>query len=448
METTITQINEVEYELSVSAGAEELKPEIDKSIRSQRGKVNLKGFRPGKVPFSMVKNLVGEAIAFEFIEKRILETYEAEVLKPESYDVIGMPNITLLDFKMDGDLNAKLRFGVRPSFELNDLSKVTIPKVVHKVEDKEIDEQIHKMRLDRADLRTRDEGGIEDSDWVKIDLQHLDKESNAPIIGDREEGVSFFMDDENLKDELREALLGKKAGDAFRVNLPMEEDADPTKKKESAETAPPEPYEVLVQEVQIRELPELDEVFIKEVTRDEAEDEKGLRDHLKSLIEESWQRQSRELLQGEFRLKLLELHEFPVPENAVESQMNAYIEDMKKRNDGQLPEGFDVDAFREANNEDVVKQIRWMLIRDKIVKDEELEVSDEDYNNYFKKMAGDNEDLVGSMRSYYENAGMLDNLTFQLMDDKLQDTLESKFKIKEMDIEKYKKELEKRKDDA
>ena len=444
METAITQINEVEYELSVSAGAEELKPEIDKNIRSQRGKVNLKGFRPGKVPFSMVKNLVGEAIAFEFIEKRILETYETEVLKPEAYDVIGMPNITQLDFKLDGDLNAKLRFGVRPSFELTDLSKVTIPKVVHKVEEKEIDEQIHKMRVDRADLRTRDEGGIEDSDWVKIDLQHLDKESNTPIIGDREEGVSFFMDDEKLKDELRDALLGKKAGDAFRVNLPMEEDTDPAMKEEKEEAAPPEPYEVLVQEVQIRELPELDETFIKEVSREEAEDEKGLREHLKNLIEDSWQRQSSELLQGEFRLKLLELHDFPVPENAVESQMSAYVEDLKKRNEGQFPEGFDVEAFREANRDDVVKQIRWMLIRDKIVKDEGIEVEDEDYNNYFKKLAGDNEDLVGSMRSYYENAGMLDNLTFQLIDDKLQQTLESKFKIKEMDLEKYKKELEKR----
>ena len=112
METTLTKISDVEFELEIRAEAEELKPELDKALKIQRGRTQAKGFRPGKVPMSLVKKLYGEALAYGVAEKHVQEVYEKELLDNDDYAIIGQPTLTELDFSLDSDLRAVIQFGV------------------------------------------------------------------------------------------------------------------------------------------------------------------------------------------------------------------------------------------------------------------------------------------------------------------------------------------------
>jgi len=249
MQTEIKEISSVEYELRLHVPAEELQPELDRLLRQIRAHVQLKGFRPGKAPLSLVKKLYGDEVALELAERKIREALEQAVLEPGTYRVIGRPRVLRLDYKPDADLHAVLRFGVRPEFELKPLDQETIPHLVHQVTDEEVEEAIKRLQKEEAelvDLPADTPLGAED--YAVVDLQRLDEATGAPIIGEKEEGVSFFLDDPRLREELRQALLGKKAGETVRVDLPHGDE-------ETGEPAHAHRYEVRVRETKRRELP-------------------------------------------------------------------------------------------------------------------------------------------------------------------------------------------------
>ncbi len=449
MQTTIKQITPVEYELQIEATAQDLAPKINKSLKAQQSQISLKGFRKGKVPLSILKKRFGESLVLEVIEREVLGIFQKEVMDSGEHKVIGMPSFDKFDYKLDGDLNATLKFGVHPEIEIQDISKETIMKLVHEVTDEEIDKEIKQIRLQDAELAVREKGGIKDSDYVTIDMQRLDPATNTPIIGEREEDVSFFLDDEKLKDALRAGLIGKKAEETFRVDLPLEENetnpSDEEKPTSELLVLPGEgdevakaPYEVLVKEVKERNLPELDAEFIKKVAGEDVEDEEGLRDFIKNRIEKGFGEESRKLLESELMTRMLELHEFQVPEAAIDIFVNSFAEDIKRRNNNELPENFDYPSFREANKDYAEQQARWKLIRDTIVEQQSFEVTDEDRKEYFVEVSGGNEETAAAFENYYKSmSGAMDMINEQLLSKKLFGYLSDQVTLDEKNQEEY-----------
>lgn len=435
MQTTINQITPVEYELQIDATAQDLAPKINKKLREQRAGMSLKGFRKGKVPMSLLKKMFGESLVIDVVERSILQVFQDEVIEPGEHKVVGMPSFGDFDYKLDGDLHATLKFGVHPEIEIKDVSSEKIMKLVHEVTDEEIEKEIKQLQMRDAELSDRTKGGIKETDYVTIDMQRLDPESNAPIIGEREEDVAFFVDDEKLKEALRENLKGKKVDATFRVDLPQEEEGMPAEDAANAERIP---YEVLVKEVKERTLPELDAEFIKQATREEAEDEAGLKTFIKSQIERSYEEESRKLLESELMTRMLELHDFPVPNAAIDVFVNSFVEDIKRKNNNELPEGFDYASFSAANRDYAEQQARWKMMRDTMVEKESLEVTDEDRKEYFLEVSGGNEETASSFEQYYKSmSGAMDMINEQLLSKKLFSHLSSLVTLEEMNKDAY-----------
>ncbi len=455
VQTTIKQINPVEYELQIEATAADLAPKINKSLKAQQSRISLKGFRPGKVPLSLLKKRFGESLVIEVIEREVLTIFQDEVMEPGEHKVIGMPSFDKFDYKLDGDLNATLKFGVQPEIEIQDISKEEILKLVHEVTDEEVEKELKQIMLRDAELAPREKGGIEETDHVTIDMQRLDPSTHTAIIGEREEDVAFFVDDEKLKDALRAGLIGKKADESFRVELPIEEQEQPNEEKPSSEllVVPGEgdvataPYEVFVKEVKSRNLPEMDAEFIKKVGGEDVEDEEGLRGVIKERIEKSFNEESRKLLESELMTRMIELHEFQVPEAAIDIFVNSFAEDIKRRNNNELPENFDYAAFREANKDYAEQQARWKLIRDTIVEQQGFEVSDDDRKEYFVELSGGSEETAAAFENYYKSmSGAMDMINEQLMSKKLFGYLSEQVKLDEKNQDEYMEALKARRE--
>lgn len=458
MQTTIKQITPVEYELQIEATAKDLEPKINKSLKAQQAQISLKGFRPGKVPLSILKKRFGESLVIDVIEREVLTIFQDEVIEPGEHKVVGMPSFGDFDYKLDGDLNATLKFGVHPEIEVKDVSGEKILKLVHEVADDEVEKELKGILLREAELSVREKGGIADTDYVTIDMQRLDPSTNTPIIGEREEDVSFYLDDEKLKEALREGLLGKKADDSFRVDLPIEDEAaggDDEEKPSSellivpgeGEAAPRAPYEVFVKEVKERSLPELDAEFIKKVGGEDVEDEKGLKEVIKSRIEKSYDEESRKLFESEMMTRMIEMHDFPVPNAAVDVFVNSFLEDIKRRNNNEIPEGFDYNAFREANKDYAEQQAKWKLLRDTIIEQQGIEVGDEDRTAYFTELSGGNEETAGAFENYYKSmSGAMDMINEQLLSKKLFAYLADEVTLEEKNKDEYMEALQARRE--
>ena len=203
METSITQLSPVEYELDIRANRDALEERIDRALRKIRPSIQMKGFRPGKVPIGMVKRLHGQAVAYEVVDQLIQETYKAEVLDSPEHDVLGQPTIKELEYEPDGDLRALVQFGVRPDVALADLSGEKITRLTHEVTDEEVGREIENLRARAASFDTHDEPAGED-DFVVVDLQQLDMETGTPLVGSKQEGVAFYLGAEEVD---QQALL-------------------------------------------------------------------------------------------------------------------------------------------------------------------------------------------------------------------------------------------------
>lgn len=435
MQTQIKQVSPVEYELEIHATAADLEPELQKALRTQQGRTQLKGFRPGKVPLTLVKKMYGRALAYELADRTVQQTYESEVLESGAYQVLGQPKLTRLDYDVDSDLNAVIRFGTRPEVTFEDLSGETLPKLVHPVTDEEVDKALERLRRENADLASIEDEPIGPEDHVIVDLQQIDDETGTPIIGSREEGTAFFLDDERLQDQLRDAIVGKKAGDTFRVELPHGH----------GDHVHTHRYEVTIKEAKRRELADLDDEFAKEATNNRLETLDALRQELKDQLQRQWENESRELLEGMMIQRLLERHPVPVPESIIETFLDQFVEDVKQRNEGKLPAGFNEEAFRTANREEAERQARWMILRDALIEQENLSVSDEELDAFFEEAAGESPGIPAEMlRQYYQQMNLLERVRQRKLSDKVYDVLQSRFNIVEKDREAYEQDLQER----
>lgn len=430
METTLTKISDVEYELEIRAEAEELKPELDKALKIQRGRTQAKGFRPGKVPMSLVKKLYGEALAYGVAEKHVQEVYEKELLDNDDYAIIGQPTLTELDFSLDSDLRAVIQFGVRPEFELEDLSTISLPKLKVNVTEDEIEEQLQAFRRSRADLVPTEEPAGE-GDQVVFDSQELDLETDTPVIGMRDEAREVFLDDD-LTAVWKDSLMGRKAGDTFRVDIPHGE----------GEHSHIHRFEISVREVKNRDLPDLDDETVAELTDGNMESVDELRERLTEELVNQTEQQSQKEFESGLIDRLLELHPIPVPRQAVDIYLDSYVEDLKRRNNNELPENFDEVAFRERSYKEAESQARWMLIRDHIIETESFEVSDEDLEAYFQKMETGEDFSAQMMRQYYDQLGMTDSLTQQLLNERIFEWLEGQVQVEELEFDDYVRAVE------
>jgi trigger factor len=444
METTITETSPVEYEIEIHATADDLEPKLKAALKEQRKHMDVQGFRKGKVPLGLVKKMHGEAIGYKVAEEFVQEVFEEEVEDSDEIEPLGQPEMTGLDYELDGDLRATIRFGVRPEIDLQDVSSEQISMLEHEVSEEDVEDEIERLRTEEADLLPMEDEPAGDDDWVNIDLQRIDPQTDTPIIGDKDEDLSFFLDDERLKEELRDALVGKKAGDTFRVELPQDlhdHDHGPGGHDHDEEDRL---YEVRVNDVKERDLPPVDAAFVRRVTEGQFDDPDAFRDEIHRQLQDSYDEQAREMVQGEIIDKMLELHPVPVPESVIESYLDSFVKQVEQENDGELPEDFDEEHFRNRNRRDAEKQGRWMLIRDKIIEKEGIEVSDEELQEFFADQAeGDDSVSAQQIEQFYRQMPqMMERVKQQVLSDKVYDLLIERFDVQKKTREEFQEEME------
>ncbi|MFB6230825.1 MAG: trigger factor [Salinibacter sp.] len=448
MDTTLSKASPVEYELDIHATADELEPKLKEALKEQRKNMDVQGFRKGKVPLGLVKKRHGEAIGYRVAQEYVQEAFEREVEDSDGIEPLGQPTLTDLSYELDGDLQATIRFGARPEVELQDLSSVQLSMLDPEVTDEDVEEEIERLRTEEADLLPMEDEPAGETDYVSVDLQRIDPSTDTPIIGDKDEDLTFFLDDERLKEELREALLGKKAGDTFRVELPQEHPAHEHERAghshEHGGGGEDRLYEVTVNDVKRRDLPPIDAEFVRRVSEGEFEDPDAFRENVRKRLQDAWDERAREMVQGEIIDKMLELHPVPVPESVIEGYLDSFVDQVREENDGELPEDFDEEHFRQRNRRDAEKQGRWMLIRDKIIEEEDIEVSDEDIQTFFAEQAeGDDEVSAQQIEQFYRSMPqMMDRVEQQILSDKVYDLLLDRFDLEEKSREEFEEEMQ------
>ncbi|HCL26971.1 MAG TPA: trigger factor, partial [Candidatus Latescibacteria bacterium] len=323
LKTNVIEKGKWERDLEVEVPAERINREMTAAMRRYQKRLEIPGFRKGKVPLKVIEKRFGPSIRHGVIED-LLPALIREAAEQTGLVPAGSPRITALDEVEDGGLTFTASIDIWPEVEVQGDDVLELEQLAHEVTDAEIDEQIEELRGRNASERSV-ERALATGDVLIADLQRLDEEGTV-VIGEKYEERYFQIgSDDAPSPEFEEALIGiepgqeRKVSFSYRSDLPNEELAG----KE-------EHFEVKVREVRERVLPEVDDEFAKDVGA-QFESLQALKDHIRSQMEERWQYMAKQKLRSDVMESLVQANEVELPPSLVQN----YVESMRREREQQ-----------------------------------------------------------------------------------------------------------------
>lgn len=426
MNISVEELTSVDKEITIKANREDLSPKFDQAFKKYQKQIQMPGFRPGNVPIGLVKKRFGREIELEEINTYVQEVYEKEIV-PE-YEPVG--ETQMVDMKWEDDqLEVTFKVGAKPSFELTDLSKVEVDKMVHDVTDEEVEEEIERT-LDKQGNWAETDGEITEESRVTVDAVTLDADGN-PVEGETDEDQKLDLRQEGAK-EFRENLIGKKAGDVVKMELGEGDDADR--------------FELHVKKVEEMQKAELTDEFVKEQSQGQAANVDEFRSFIKSSMQKYYDQSANDMFRNDVVNALTEAHDIGIPDVMEEQILESYVEYAKQQAGGQLPEDFDFEAYKERMRDSAVREGKWVFINEKLQeKFDDIEIKPEDIDEFIAVEAARYGATAEQLKSYYaQNPSQLENLRNSIRENKVFDKLNEVVTINELPKEEFREKREKK----
>ncbi|MFP8489693.1 trigger factor [Gracilimonas sp. Q87] len=426
MDISVEELTSVDKEVTLKAKREDLQEDFDKAYKKYKDQIQLPGFRPGKVPMGMIKKRFGKEIEQEEISNIVQKIFEKEVV-PE-YEPIG--ETEMVDFTWENDeLEVKFKIGSKPEIEVKDLSKINVDRMVHDVTDEEVEEEIERTLEREGNWENVDEEATDESKLI-VDVQTLDKEGN-PIEDDVDEGQEIDLRQDGAE-EFRKELSGKKPGDIVEMELGEGDEKDR--------------FRVTIKKVQKLNKAELDDELIESQSNGEAEDEEQFRSYIKSRMQEYYDQTADDLFKNDVADALVEAHDFEVPETFVAQIQGSYVDQLKQKQGGELPENFDAEQYKAGMRDRAVREAKWSFISQKLQETfEDIEIKPEDIDEHLAVEAARYGVPADQLKQYYaQQPQMLEQLRSSIRENKVFDILQDKVKINEMGKDEYREQQEKK----
>lgn len=361
--------------ITVTVNTQDYLPSFEKSLKQFAKSANIPGFRKGMVPAGMVKKMHGPALFADEV-LRSVEKNLVSYLQEEKLDIFAQPmpsaenSADQLNMNAPADYSFSFEVGLKPDFSL-DLAKVSLPMYKVTVTDDMVNDEVERLRARLGKMS---------------EPEAVDQEDNVLNVTFEEEGVENAAKKENsllvkyFTPALRTKLMGLKKDDSVVVDL---RSAFDEKEREwlikdlgvdGSDASLDKKYKMTITKVGLVEKRELNEEFFKEAfPNKEVKTEEEMRSLIREDIQKQWDNHARNLLHHELYHQLLDHTQMDFPESFLKKWM---------QNGGEKPKSADEVESEFPSFRD---QLRWTLISDKIVRDNQLDVSQEELKDYMRQ---------------------------------------------------------------
>ncbi|MGC2637809.1 MAG: trigger factor [Acidobacteriaceae bacterium] len=408
-------------EVEVEAPADEVTRAFRSVLKRYQKVARIPGFRPGKVPESVLRNRFAGSIREEVVEA-VLPLHFREAISKQSLRPVSQPQVSNLQLEEGQPLRFKAVFEVMPEVSVEGYQDVKVEKPDTTLSEAEFDAELERIRDARSTMEpVNEDRGLADGDWAQISFkgalqgEEADEGSSpgAPIEGS---DVSVEVGGHDTVPAFSDALRSAKPGQElkFEVTYP----ADFGQKRLAGKTVA---YDVEVRGIRKKVQPALDDAFAKEMGDYQSIDDfkQKLREHLAS------DKQHRVLAETRNRLldALVARFQFPVPESMVQSQIDTRLErglralaaqgmrteDMRK---------MDFERLREGQRESAVSEVKGTMLLDRIADAENIQVSDEELERELQVISLQTREPLESLRDRLTREGNLARIREQLRREK------------------------------
>ncbi len=376
--------NIAKFDLTVPA--EDFAKAVDEVYKRNRSKYRVDGFRKGRVPRRIIEGMYGPEVFYdEAIQIVFFGPYEKAIEELE-LETIDQPSVDFDDIKKGEDVIFKVEVETKPHPVLGDYSELEVEEVSSEVTEEDIEHELKHQQEENARLIPVEDRGAEEGDTVNIDFDgYLDGER---FEGGKAENYDLVIGSHTFIEGFEDQVKGHKVGDKFDVNVTFPEDYQATEFQGKDAR-----FEVEINKITTKELPELDDEFAKDISEFDTLDE--LKANMKEKLKEDKEKFAKSQIENEALQALVEKSEVSAPEVLVNKEIDSELQNLDQRLQqmgmtlSQYVEmtGMKLEDIRAQYKDMAEEKVKANLVLDEVALKEGFEVSEEEVEQEIKDAA-------------------------------------------------------------
>ena len=389
--------------ITVEVPAEQFGQALKTSYNKNKKRFNIPGFRKGKAPQALIEKMYGPGVLYEDAVNQLINDTCGDAMKESGLDIVSRPQISVEQVEKGEAFIYSFQVAVKPEVALGEYKGIEVERARPEVTDADIEAELKKVQDQNSRLVSVEDRPVQDGDQVVIDFDG--SMDGVPFEGGKAESYPLTIGSHSFVDTFEEQLIGKNLKEEVEVNVTFPETYHA---KELA--GKPALFKVVVQEIKVKELPELDDEFASEVSEFDTLDE--YKADIKAKLSETKQKQATTENENNVGEKVVGNATMELPEAMIDDQVENMVDNYSRRMRGQgltmeqyfQFTGLTMDKMKEDLRPQAEKQIRTRLVLEAIVAQEGIQVEDEAVEEEVKKMAASYKLELEKMKEYMGEA--------------------------------------------
>ena len=404
------------HTLEITVPAEEVEAETGLAVAKVQQRAKLPGFRPGKAPASIIrKQFAGD------IRKQVLETlipkYLHKQFEADDLKVVSQPDITDVHLEPGEALRFKAEFEVAPDIELQDYKGLTTPYHDPEITEEDINKRIEELRQQKAEFVNEDPRPVQDGDFAVLSLESLGGVDGPPV---KQEEMTLEVGGGDTLEGFTENLRGMHPGEEKEFEVIYPEDYGQAKL--AGKTVR---FRAHVKGIRRKELPELNDDFAQDLGDYRTLDE--LREAVRKSLFAQRQFEAQQEAKNKLVEKLVDMHEFPVPEAFVDRQIQNRVEQRLRAlaDQGLDPKSLNLDwkKLRESQRDKALREVKASLLLSRISEREAINATRDEVDKEVERLARQQREPFAAVRLRLEKDGTLGRIASHIQTEKTLDFL-------------------------
>ncbi|MBO5279504.1 MAG: trigger factor [Lachnospiraceae bacterium] len=386
MSLQVEKLEKNMVKLTVEVSAEEFDKAIQEAYLKNKSKINVPGFRKGKVPYAMVEKMYGAGIFYEDAANSLIPSAYADAVEESGLDIVSQPEIDVTQIEKGKAFIFTAEAAVKPEVTLGVYKGIEVEKKDTAVTDEEVTAELDRVRNQNARTITVEDRAVQDGDMTVIDFEGF--VDGVAFQGGKGENYDLTIGSGAFIPGFEDQLVGAEIGKEVEVNVTFPEDYHAEELKGKAAV-----FKVTVKSIKVKELPEADDEFAQDVSDfDTLEEYKA---DIRAKLVERKEKEAANEKENAVIEKIIEGAQMEIPDAMVETQVRQMADNFARRlqQQGLSVEqyfqftGLTADKLFEQMRPEALKRIQSRLVLEAVVAAENIEAAEEDVEKEFEKMA-------------------------------------------------------------
>lgn len=399
------------HELDITVPAQEVKEETERVLTDLQKKARLPGFRPGKAPLSIIRGRFAQEIRQNVMERLVPKFFRKKV-EDEHLQVVGSPSVKDVHFHEGEEFRFKAEFEVAPSIELGEYRGIVVKYTEPEVTEEDVDKRIEQIREQKAEFVNIDPRPVQEGDYAVVSLKSL---AGVDPLMEQEE-VTFHIDPADTLPVFVENVTGMSPGDEKDFDVTYPEDYGQPKLAGTTVK-----FHCTLNAVRRKELPEVNDEFAKDLG--DYQNLEELRNAVRQAIQRERDSEAQQAAKGEAVEKLVDAHDFPVPEAFLDRQIEVNVENRLRTlaSQGIDPSKIKLDweKVKESQRERATREVKAGLLLDRIAEREAIYATQDEVDHEVQRIAKQRREPAAAVRISLEKDGTLARIANRIRTEKV-----------------------------